>query len=143
MLDRFKKVIPKKLVKLVGQWAEGPNCWNTTIVFCQPSKRRRFTPGVEMDQWLKDNTETITEKQARHGDIIVFRAPDHYNTWLTDDNTDLVHTVVILGKQNGETIVYQKEGFVGQYRIDTLAHCKKVYSHTSVFEYKRFTGKAA
>lgn len=142
--EKYLKLIPEKLRKRLGKTSYGPNCWNCTTVFCQPNKRIQFVGGEYMDRWLNKYTSNIDEKKAKSGDIIVFRSPANFNNeFLCAPNSDIVHSVVIVGKTFGDFIVFHKEGYEGEYRIDLLSRVKKVYNYADVFEFKKYTGEKA
>lgn len=128
------QLLPKKLQWLIDQEYEGPNCWNATINYHKPETPVRFTSGKYMDKWLDKNTKPIKSKEAKTGDILVFRAPNYEDDEdFTDSGTDLVHTVVLL-KNNK---IFHKVGCLGAYEITTIKQAKRIYKYSSHFQWRR------
>lgn len=128
------KLLPEKLQSKIGQEKEGPNCWNATINFHKPKTPSRFTSGKYMDKWLKKNTKPIKSKEAKTGDILVFRAPNYKNDPnFTATGSSLVHTVVLLKNKK----IFHKVGWGGAYEITTIKRAKRIYNYTSHFQWRR------
>ena len=128
------KLLPEKLQVKIGKEQEGPNCWNATINYHNPKSPSRFISGKYMDKWLEENTKPIKSKEAKTGDILVFRAPNFQDDPdFTATGTDLVHTVVLLKNKK----IFHKVGWGGAYSITTIKQAKKIYNYSSHFQWRR------
>lgn len=114
--------MPENVMRLTGEKKVGPNCWNATILFFEPTEEARYTSPEEMTEWLNSNTAIDEYKFCAVGSILAL-----YN------NKDLlIHTAVYVSPG----ILWHKRGIGGHWEFVTERQLKAIYFEAKRREYR-------
>ena len=119
--------LPKQVKNLIGEYDHGPNCWNATMMWHEPSEPIGYTSHIDMEYWLSNLTCPISEADIRNGDIVIFRLFD-----------ELVHTAILVDNDT----FFHKIGFSGPWVLQSREQLDIVYKgdYDSV-EYRRYSNE--
>lgn len=119
--------IAKTLLSVVPDH-DGPNCWNSTLLFhgvlCKPA----YTSDITMYSWLKRATRPLRQGEVpKWGDILVFYDRDYDCGEFTAHA--LEHTCIFLGGDK----YFNKSGYSKNFRweITTKDKISEMYWYTS------------
>jgi hypothetical protein len=116
-------MLDTRLQSLIGQNKRGPNCWNATILYFDPTEEVVYVSDFIMERWLKLNTWRIEQDAIQSGDILVLRSMSR------DINRfSLIHTAVLIDK---DTMSFFHKGGVNEgWEIVTMEQLTGIYTQT-------------
>lgn len=126
MQKRSNIRIPSNVAPLIGDFKDGPNCWNATMAWHVPNCRLKYVDRSMAEEWLQGTTMPIHAADVRCGDIMVLRAEGY-----------LVHTAIWVE----EDTYFHKIGVAGPWVVQSLRQLNTVYEGDyDLIEWRRYVG---
>lgn len=114
--------VPPHVMKLNDRQKSGPNCWNATMIFFNPSEKVRYVPPGEMVDWIHDNTYEDEMRLCSPGHIFA----------MSNDEQGLLHTAVWVAPG----VLFHKRGIAGHWEFVTEKQIREIYFEATKFYYR-------